>query len=439
VSEVAKDPAAPPAPAAPPVPAATPTAPAATLAALAEPVTPVRRGWISLLFLANIGLWLGVYAPIQVLLPEQAQDLDRASKTLLLSVVMGAGALAALVTNPIAGALSDRTTSRWGRRHPWTVGGAVLGACGLAILAAAPDAVVMMAGWFVAQAGLGVMLATLTAALPDRVPAAQRGALGGLIGISQMLGTVIGALVVTVLVTGLASGYLACGVLVVLGALAFTLFTPDDVLPPGLVPRRTVGDTLRKLWVSPRRYPDFGWAWSMHFLINLGNALGTLYLLYFLQDGAHYHDPQTGLLILMAIYGVALAIAGVVCGTASDRSGKRKRYAISAAAIMAVAALVLVISPTWTAALFAAPLLGLGFGTYWSAAPAVLTQVLPAASDRAKDLGVINVATALPLVVAPMIAGIVLYTWHSYPALFALSGVATVAGGLAVLRIRSVA
>jgi MFS family permease len=433
VSEVAKDPAAPPAP------AATPTAPAATLAALAEPVTPVRRGWISLLFLANIGLWLGVYAPIQVLLPEQAQNLDRASKTLLLSVVMGAGALAALVTNPIAGALSDRTTSRWGRRHPWTVGGAVLGACGLAILAVAPDAVVMMAGWFVAQAGLGVMLATLTAALPDRVPAAQRGALGGLIGISQMLGTVIGALVVTVLVTGLASGYLACGVLVVLGALAFTLFTPDDVLPPGLVPRRTVGDTLRKLWVSPRRYPDFGWAWSMHFLINLGNALGTLYLLYFLQDGAHYHDPQTGLLILMAIYGVALAIAGVVCGTASDRSGKRKRYAISAAAIMAVAALVLVISPTWTAALFAAPLLGLGFGTYWSAAPAVLTQVLPAASDRAKDLGVINVATALPLVVAPMIAGIVLYTWHSYPALFALSGVATVAGGLAVLRIRSVA
>ena len=433
MSEVAKDPAAPPAP------AATPTAPAATLAALAEPVTPVRRGWISLLFLANIGLWLGVYAPIQVLLPEQAQNLDRASKTLLLSVVMGAGALAALVTNPIAGALSDRTTSRWGRRHPWTVGGAVLGACGLAILAVAPDAVVMMAGWFVAQAGLGVMLATLTAALPDRVPAAQRGALGGLIGISQMLGTVIGALVVTVLVTGLASGYLACGVLVVLGALAFTLFTPDDVLPPGLVPRRTVGDTLRKLWVSPRRYPDFGWAWSMHFLINLGNAIGTLYLLYFLQDGAHYHDPQTGLLILMAIYGVALAIAGVVCGTASDRSGKRKRYAIGAAAIMAVAALVLVISPTWTAALFAAPLLGLGFGTYWSAAPAVLTQVLPAASDRAKDLGVINVATALPLVVAPMIAGIVLYTWHSYPALFALSGVATVAGGLAVLRIRSVA
>ncbi|HEY0719447.1 MAG TPA: hypothetical protein VGD68_17670 [Streptosporangiaceae bacterium] len=49
----------------------------------------------------------------------------------------------------------------------------------------------------------------------------------------------------------------------------------------------------------------------------------------------------------------------------------------------------------------------------------------------------INVATALPLV-APMIAGIVLYTLHSYPALFALSAVATAAGGVAVLRVRTV-
>jgi ABC-type molybdate transport system permease subunit len=68
----------------------------------------------------------------------------------------------------------------------------------------------------------------------------------------------------------------------------------------------------------------------------------------------------------------------------------------------------------------------------------VLTQVLPAAADRAKDLGVINVAVALPLVVAPVIAGIVLVTTHSYPLLFALSGLTTLGGGAAVLRIRAV-
>lgn len=118
-----------------------PVPPEATLpAALAEPVVPVRRGWIALLFLANIGLWLGIYAPIQVLLPEQVQSLhDHVVKNnavpsgtdaVLLSVVMGVGAIAGLVANPAVGALSDRTTSPRGRRHPWTLGRALVAALG---------------------------------------------------------------------------------------------------------------------------------------------------------------------------------------------------------------------------------------------------------------------------------------------------------------------
>ena len=38
------------------------------------------------------------------------------------------------------------------------------------VVAAAPAIPVMAVGWFIAELGLGGMLATLTAALPDRVP-----------------------------------------------------------------------------------------------------------------------------------------------------------------------------------------------------------------------------------------------------------------------------
>jgi MFS family permease len=200
-------------------------------AALAEPVTPVKAGWISLLFLANTGMWLAIYAPIQVLLPEQVESLHRADKAALFSVVMAVGALASLIANPIIGARSDRTTHRCGRRHPWTVAGALTGLAGLIVLAAAPDIPVMVLGWVIAQVGLGAMLATLTSALPDRVPASQRGTLGGLIGISQMLGTVLGALIVILVVTGISAGYLTCGLLVVAGAVLFALKTPDEPLP----------------------------------------------------------------------------------------------------------------------------------------------------------------------------------------------------------------
>lgn len=406
--------------------------------ALAEPTVPVRARWTTVLFLANLGLWLAIYAPIQVLLPEQAQVFARSDKTLVLSVVMGVGALVALVANPVIGMLSDRTTSRWGRRHPWTVTGAAVGAVGLLVLAIAPNVLLMTVGWCIVQAGTAGMLAALTSALPDRVPVSQRAQVGGFIGISQMLGTVLGTLVVTVVITRLAGGYVACGVLVVLGGLAFVAFTRDARLPAAFRPTGSILTGLRNLWISPRVFPDFAWGWATHFLINLGNALGTLYLLYFLSDAARYRDPKTGLLILMALYGVALVVGAVVCGVTSDRSGRRRSYVVWSSGVMALAAVLLVIWPTWTAALFAAPLLGVGFGTYWAVALAILTQVLPAAADRAKDVGVINVANSLPQVVGPAIAGLVLASTHNYPLLFALSAVATLGGAVTVRRIRSV-
>ena len=406
--------------------------------ALAEPTVPVRPGWIGLLFGANTGLWLGVYAPIQVLLPEQAEQLDAASKELVFAVVTGVGAVVALLTNPLVGLASDRTRSRFGRRHPWTLAGALCGALGLAVLAVAPNAVVMVVGWCLVQAGLGGMLATLTAAVPDRVPVAQRARIGGLVGISQMLGTVFGAVLVTVVVTSLPGGYLACAAVVVLGAAAFVLRTRDIALPPDWRPPAGLGALLRELWVSPRRHPDFAWAWGCHFMINLGNALGTFFLLYFLADAVHLADPDTGLLIMMGLYGAALVVGGLVVGVLSDRTGRRKPFVFGAAAVMAAAAIVLVLWQTWPAALAASPLLGVGFGAYWAVALAILTEVLPAAQDRAKDLGVINVANALPQVIAPLVATAILAGAGGYPGLFTASAVATLAAGLLITGVRSV-
>ncbi|SMC96438.1 MFS transporter [Kibdelosporangium aridum] len=399
--------------------------------ALSEPVQRVRAGWITLLFLANLGLWLAIYAPIQVLLPQQAELLDAANKELVFGIVTGAGGLVALVVNPLAGLLSDRTTSRFGRRHPWTISGAVVGAVGLVVLALAGNVVVMVLGWCLVQVGLNAMLATLISAIPDRVPVDQRAQTGGFVGISQMFGTVLGAVLVTSIVTGLVAGYLACAVVVLLGGVVFVLFTPDTVLPKELV-RKTKLD----LWISPREHPAFAWMWGCHFMVNLGNALGTFYLLFFLKDAVKREDPEGSLLILMAGYGIALVIGALVAGKLSDTSGRRKPYVLVAAAFMAAAALVLVIWPTWIASLIAGPLLGAGFGIYWAVALALLTQLLPAAADRAKDLGVVNIANSLPQVFAPLVAPGIL-AGLGYAGLFGASALATVIAGFLLTRIKS--
>ncbi len=398
----------------------------------AEPVTPVRRSWMGWLFLANLGLWLGIYAPIQVLLPQQAELLAGTSKEAVFGLVTGVGAAVALVANPLIGLSSDRTTSRFGRRHPWTLGGALVGALGLVVLASASSVGVMVVGWCLVQAGLNGMLAALTSAVPDRVPVRQRAKVGGLVGTSQMLGTVLGAVVVTVVVSGLVAGYLACAVVVLLGAVLFVVRTPDAriVVRPEL--------RWRELWVSPRRHPDFAWAWCAHFMINLGNAFGTLYLLYFLDDVVRHPSPEDGLLVLMLLYGTALALGAFAVGVWSDRSGRRKPWVYASAFVMALAALLLAAWPTWTAALVAAPLLGVGFGGYWAVALALLTQVLPAASDRAKDLGVVNIANSLPQVVAPLLTTFVLASLGGYRGLFAVSALATLVAAVLVTRVRAV-
>ncbi|MEU8181649.1 MFS transporter [Micromonospora sp. NPDC049044] len=417
--------------------------PAALPAALAEPTVPVRRGWIGLIFAANLGVWMAFFTPIQVLLPQQIEQIAPGDKENMLAVVTGLGALAAVLANPLAGALSDRTCLRiagreFGRRHVWTVGGALLGAAALVLLAQQRTILGVALGWVAAQVCFNAMLASLSAAVPDRVPVTQRGGVSGWVGIPQALGLVLGAVLVTAVVTGNAAGYLAIAVAILLLSLPFALFTPDEPLPRTHRPALPTRALLASMWVSPRRHPDFAWAWITRFLVQLGNALGTLYLLYFLTDGVRHPDPEGSLLVLILLYTLGMMLTAVVAGRLSDRSGRRKIYVIVSGLIMAVAALLLAVAPVWPMAIVAALLLGAGYGVYLSVDAALITQVLPRATDRAKDLGVINIANSAPQVLGPALSAPLVVYLGGYPTLYAVTAAVTLLGSALVVKIRSV-
>ncbi|WP_229402614.1 MFS transporter [Micromonospora okii] len=404
---------------------------------------PVRRGWIALIFAANLGVWMAFFTPIQVLLPQQVERIAPGDKESALALVTGLGALAAVLANPLAGALSDRTRPRLagrelGRRHVWTAGGAVLGALALVLLARQDTVAGVALGWVAAQVCFNAMLASLTAGIPDRVPVAQRGGVSGWVGVPQSLGLVLGAVLVTALVTGNAAGYVAVAAAVLLLSLPFALLTADDPLPRGHRPALRARALLASMWVDPRRHPDFAWAWITRFLVQLGNALGTLYLLYFLADGVRHPDPEGGLLILILLYTLGTALTAVVSGRLSDRSGRRKAYVIVSGVVMAVAATLLAAAPVWSTAVIAALLLGAGYGVYLSVDAALITQVLPAATDRAKDLGVINIANSAPQVLGPALSAPIVVHLGGYPTLYAVTAAVTLLGSALVLRIRSV-
>ena len=414
------------------------------LSPAAEPTQRVGKRWIALIALANLGLYLGYFGPLEILLPNQVQAVAGAAhKVVVLGWVTGIGAAVAMIANPVAGALSDRTTGRFGRRHPWTVCGALAGAAALAFLAGQHTIAGLIIGWCLAQAGLNAMQASVTAGVPDHVPVEQRGAVSGWIGMPQTLGVVLAVALLTVAVTGNA-GYLLIGGLVVLCALPFALTTADPPLARADRPPFAWRAFARSFWVSPRRHPDFAWAWLTRFTVNLGNAMAVLYLLYFLRDRLHYsrlfpgQTAQDGLLILISIYLVTTVLTAVTGGIVSDRTGRRKALVTVAGLVMTVPAVMLALWPSWPVAIAAAALMGLGYGVYLSVDQALVTQVLPSAAARAKDLGIINIANSGPQVLAPAIAAPLVSQLGGYPTLYLTVAAITAAGSAFVWKIRSV-
>lgn len=407
---------------------------------LKEPVDRVGPGWTAALSLANVAIWVGWYGPLQILLARQAEDFAPGtgmSKETLLAWVTGVGAVVSLAANPFFGALSDRTTARRGRRTPWIVAGAAGGALSLLVLAGAGGLWLMMLGWCLVQLTLNAAFAAVTAAVPDRVPRLQRGSVGGWLGAAQILGAVAGTGLATA-AGGIAAGYAACAVFALAGVVPYVLRYEDLKLGPADRPAWSAKAFFRGFWLSPRRYPDFGWAWLTRFLINLSNALVILYLLYYLRDRLHHDDPEQGVLILTAVNSVTLLATVVVGGAWSDRVGRRKPFVRWSGVLMAAATALLSVWQTWPSAIVVAALLGVGLGVFMSVDFALMTDVLPKARDRGKDLGVINVANALPQVAAPALAAPIVTYLGGYRVLYLVAAVVGLAGAVLVGRIRGV-
>jgi MFS family permease len=405
--------------------------------ALAEPTEPVPTRWTVAVSVASAGLYVGWFGPIQVLLGRQAEHLAPNHKEAALGVVVGIGAAFSVVSNPVFGALSDRTVSRFGRRLPWVLIGAVGGVLSLVLLAVAPNIAVMIIAWCLVQITLNASLAALIAAVPDQVPHRQRGLVGGWLGVAQTMGVVAGSALAAA-IGGLTGAYLACAVVVAITAVPYLLLRKDNVLDRALRPAWDLRAFLRGFWINPRLHPDFGWGWLTRFLVNMGNAVQLVYLLYFLQDKVHLKDPDSGVFVLTASYAATLLITVVIGGIASDRSGRRRIFVLVSGIVLTVAALILASFPTWTGAVIAAVVLGLGFGVYTSVDFALLTEVLPAAVDRGKDLGMINIASSLPQAIAPALAAPIVTHLGGYPVLYLVSAGFALSGAVLVYRIRSV-
>jgi MFS family permease len=442
-----------------------------TRSPFAEPTRRVGGGWIALFATAWFGIWMAQLTPIQLLLPTQVENVvphgltgvfssqQWADNVVWFGIISGIAGVCALIAYPLTGTLSDRTTSRLGRRRPWILAGTLLFAASLFLLGLQTTLLGVGIFWSLAIIGFCVVSAAITATISDQVPVNQRGFVSSWISAPQAIGTIAGLELVTSLALTQLLGYTVVAVLLVIFALPFMLFVPDQILKKEQRPRGLRGfAVLQGFWINPVKHPDFGWTLLGRILVNLGNALGTSLLLYFLQYGLHQSSKvaNDNLINLVLVYLVFFVIAAVCGGLISDRIGRRKVFVYIAAYLQAFAALLLGIVQDYSIAVIGAGLLGLGYGCYMAVDQALATQVLPDAHSRGKDLGIMNIATAVPQAVGPLL-GAFIVLWFAniatgsrgvgsvaasqsagFEALFIASGLLAILGGIAMYPIKSV-
>jgi MFS family permease len=395
-----------------------------------------------------------------------------AKGTLVVAQASSAGAVFAVVIPVLVGYLSDRTSTRFGRRRPWIAIGTIINLFGLGLLAGAGSIPALIAAYLVVQISNNGAFAAYSAVIPDVVPVAQNGRASGLLNAMQQLGTVVGLFALTILLSpdhlgsthaGAVAGLWVVGIFTA-GSVMITLAAIPEAplqkvrsavsrrIPPrvavagsafvlAIVALEFVLLTSLSFWwfavavagiiaaavavfasagipelqetLAPLRDRDFFWVLTTRFFNTFGIWTIAPYIAFFFKDVVHRKDYAfDSSLWLLAVIGGGV-IPAVVGGYLSDRlGGRRKIFVYISSGLQAAVSAVLLFSlvTDLTVLYLLGVLFGLGFGAYQAVDWALACDVLPDRDNAAaKDMALFHVSFTLPQVFAPALAGQLLY------------------------------
>jgi len=392
--------------------------------------------------LANAGAFAGCLPVLVVLVPLKAKEVSPADSSDVLSWAIMTGALVASVVNILAGALSDRTRTRFGRRKPWILAGALCTVASFRLVYEASSAQQLVIAVAVFQAAFNMMLPALVALLPDEVPHARKGIMAALLAVGAPLGLGIGSFLIGFDGLTFANRFEIAGGLMLLGILPLLAFwgESDDKDEPAVAKEPSACASVP----ADKRWKDFWRIWWSRLCIQIAFSITQGYLLFFLISaqthagvlGAAPPETLLGRLFLIST-GLSL-FAAVQVGALTDWIGRRKIFVVASGVFVGAGMSVMAAWPVLIGFITGQVLYGIGVGLYSSAEVALAAELLPEQSSAARDLGILNVGNALPQAIAPGLALILLGEAPTgYQALFLAGALFAVAGGLIVGRIQT--
>lgn len=402
--------------------------------------------YIWLMVLAQFGVFMAFITPIAISLAIRVQELAPENEEYL-GYITGAGALAVMISGPFLGVASDRTRSRLGRRRPFMIVGTLVGVVSLVLMALAPSVLFLGLGWILAQLGWGQVLSNLQISTADRLPESQRGKVAGLTGFATQVAPVFGVIIASGLTGNPLLLFLIPGVVGVVLVALFVLFVHEgDSRGNRFDERITVRTLLGKYLYNPRDYPDFSWNWLARFLFYFGLTLNTTFTAFFFAARLGMPVAEVaGIIGLLGGVGVLATTVGAIGGGfLSDKLCRRRLFLVVSGSLMAIGMLLMAFSADLPALIAGSLIVSVGIGGFAAVDQALLLDVLPEReTDAGRFMGITGFATSIPQATAPLIAPLFLAIGatagdKNYTALFIVAAACVFAGGLVVMRIKSV-
>jgi MFS family permease len=421
-----------------PIPAAV--APVAPPAA-PEPEKKVGGLFLTLFGLVNFGLYLTVMMPALFSLPYKVGVLAPDDKVALLGVVATVGAVVGLIAGPVAGVLSDRTRTRIGRRRPWLIGGVIVLALGSTLVALSDSIPALLVGWIVVSLGGAASAAAITPIVAERVPEAQRGTVGAIVGVATQLSGVLGYTLGSALTGSMLLLFLVPVIALAVFGVVYMVVVREPIVE---LPRTTVAQTFRSLVFNPARHPDFALVWVGKLFMQIALAFLTTYQLYFVIDRLGFTAEEAGgKLALVGGIGILVTMTfAVVSGMLSDKLRRRKIFIYLASALTAVG-LVLMSFTDGFGLFIAAVLFILGAaGMFGSVDVAMASDLVPERDQAGRWMSIYNLAATLSTALAPVFGAALLVLGSSdstnYTALFLVGAGLALIPGIAAAFVKGV-
>lgn len=347
----------------------------------------LNAGWVGLSFMWN--------ALHPIVLPALLLNyVPDARKNTYLGLLTFAGLILAMILQPLAGAVTDNWTSRFGRRRPLMTIGILLDFGFLAVLAWSSGLVGVIVGYIGLQISSNLAQGPLQALLRDRVPEPQLGTASAI-----KIGMDVSSLIAASLLAGRLLGsqspdpaLIMLVILVLLGITsAITILGTHEEPSLALAGPRWSGIT-SQFSIDLQAHSDYAWLIGQRLLFLLGIYGVQAFAEYYLLDVLHVPDPaaQTGKLLAAIATGVLILV--LLGGWLTDRFGA-KRILYFAAAISAAGLLLFLLATDAGNLPISGSILGAGIGLFLTANWALANRLAPAA-EAGKFLGLTNLATA---------------------------------------------